>query len=77
MSHCRFSVFSDVYVFYNTSGHYECCACKLSTSPFSFQCDTAAEMVEHLWQHVAAGHVVPTDAIAALEREGSDVAQSE
>jgi len=55
MAYARFSN-ADVYVFMSTSGHLECCGCRLGDQ-WSF--DSTAAMVEHLAEHRAAGHDVP------------------
>ena len=69
MSYARFGPDSDVYVFADIDGGYRCCFCAFSRSGPSFRCDTAAEMIEHLREHRAAGHTVPEDAIEELQGE--------
>lgn len=79
MSYARFGWDnSDVYVYYDTGGYYNCCACALrpSTRPEnllgveSFHCQTKAEMIAHLIdEHRAAGHTVPDDCIEELRAE--------
>lgn len=55
MAYARFS-YADVYVFMSTSGHLECCGCKLGDE-WAF--DSTQAMVDHLAEHRAAGHNVP------------------
>ena len=55
MAYARFS-HADVYVFMSTSGHLECCGCRLSDE-WGF--DSTQAMVDHLATHRAAGHNVP------------------
>jgi len=55
MAYARFS-HADVYVFMSTSGHLECCACRLGDE-WAF--DSTQAMVDHLAAHRAAGHNVP------------------
>lgn len=66
MAYARFSD-SDVYVFFNSGGWYECCGCRLP-DPGKTMVDTPAEMVAHLRRHEEAGHDTG-DAIPALEEE--------
>lgn len=76
MAYARFGGDSDVYVFFNNAGYYECCGCRLGGWPML---DTPGEMLAHLSEHQRAGHKVPAEAIEALkaeqvelEREGGD-----
>lgn len=70
MSYCRFSD-GDVYVYLDYCGYLCCCACALDGGT-NFH--STAEMVRHLGEHIAAGHIVPDDVIPALEadREEND-----
>ncbi len=76
MSWCRFNSVcelgckdcpgSDVYIFKNTDGLYECCSCWL-LGPFpsgSFTCKTKKEMYRHILEHDTAGHHVPRPLVA-------------
>jgi hypothetical protein len=64
VSYARFGVEgSDVYVYLGSSG-LECCACALSPRSQTFK--TTEAMIEHLREHVKAGHVVPADTITEL-----------
>lgn len=58
MSYARFS-YADVYVFMSTSGHLECCGCRLGKRSQEF--DSTQAMVDHLAEHRAAGHAVPDE----------------
>ena len=73
MSYARFGPDSDVYVYASGSvtgdDRIVCCACHLIGGGYSTLWPMA--MVEHLRSHVAAGHRVPADAIAALDAEHS------
>ena len=55
MAYTRFSN-ADVYVFMSTSGHLECCRCRLGDQ-WGF--DSTQAMVDHLAEHRAVGHHVP------------------
>lgn len=69
MSYARFGSDSDVYVFLNVSGYFECCGCELLTDTMSATFKTTDEMVTHLREHIAAEHAVPDFTIPALETE--------
>lgn len=58
MSYVRFSADSDVYVFAHVNGFIQCCGCRLGDE---WDFDSPEGIVEHLKQHVAAGHKVPAD----------------
>ncbi|MGC4151530.1 MAG: hypothetical protein QM628_00430 [Propionicimonas sp.] len=62
MAYARFSD-ADVYVFMSTSGHLECCGCRLG-DPRRF--DSTQAMVDHLAKHREAGHDVPDGLEAGL-----------
>lgn len=62
MSYCRFSD-ADVYVYDDVRGYLCCCGCWLDDT---WRYDTAAEMVEHLRLHIAAGHHVPDHVIPEI-----------
>lgn len=55
MSYARFGATSDVYVYAHVGGFVECCGCKLGDN---WEHHSAAEIVDHLREHVAAGHLV-------------------
>lgn len=76
MSYIRFGVDSDIYIFDHVNGMVSCCGCFLNrpageTKGFgnSFYTDTLAEMIEHVKEHIAAGHDVPDYVIPLLEEE--------
>lgn len=56
MSYARFSDFSDVYVFAHVDGYVSCCGCLLSDN---WEHHSAQDVVDHLIDHVEAGHRVP------------------
>ncbi|ROR97803.1 hypothetical protein EDD28_2412 [Salana multivorans] len=56
MSYARFGPSSDVYVYGDIAGYVACCGCILSDQ---WDFHSAAEIVAHLREHVAAGHNVP------------------
>lgn len=62
MSYSRFS-HADVYVFMSSAGHLECCGCKLGDQ---WEFGSTQAMVDHLAEHRAAGHDVPTGIEAEL-----------
>jgi hypothetical protein len=66
VSYCRFGPESDVYVYESCSGGWECCFCGIGPSA-NFPSRT--QMLDHLDQHVKAGHKVPDYAIARLREE--------
>lgn len=62
MSYSRFGAEgSDVYVYMDVGGYLCCCACSLG--PSSFHADGTQAMVDHLAEHVAAGHSVPAHVV--------------
>lgn len=66
MSYARFRRgVSDVYVYLDCGGYLNCCGCWLSE--FSQPFYTTPDMVAHLEEHRAAGHVVPVNLVADLE----------
>jgi len=70
MAICLFNHESDVYVFYDPRGSVICGSCSLlSTKSLSIkdlELNTEAEMLKHLWEHVGAGHKVPSFAFEKL-----------
>jgi hypothetical protein len=60
---------SDVYVFANASGYYDCCYCGLG--PTDYHTRFAAAMASHLRKHIAAGHTVPTGTIDQILADGN------
>ena len=63
---------SDVYTFYNTGGYWECCWCRLSRSGargplVDPMYKTPGELVSHLHDHQAAGHIVPDSCFVQIE----------
>ena len=70
MSYCRIRKgHSDLYVFENISGGFDCCGCNLHGGFRSFHCDTPEEMLSHLKKHKEDGQLVPDYAIDRLEHE--------
>lgn len=67
MSYSRWGPNSDVYVFGVEHG-IECCNCNINGFG-SVVVRGPADMLEHLADHIIAGHKVPADAIAELEAE--------
>lgn len=66
MSYARFGwEGSDVYVFLDVSGHFNCCGCSLDDGWH----DSTDAIVAHLRAHQAAGHHVPADTITSLEHD--------
>jgi hypothetical protein len=71
MSYCRFGPKSDVYVYEDVSFGLRCCGCLLKPDVFgseNFNRDASA-LIQHLRDHIDAGHKVPEWLIGALERE--------
>ena len=65
MSYARFGADgSDVYVFFNTGGYFECCACRLAKPDLMTM--VAEEMAVHLQEHRKAGHCVPQSCIERI-----------
>lgn len=56
MSYAWWSDESDVYVFPAFGGYVECCGCPFGGSACLH---SAADVVEHMQQHVNSGHRVP------------------
>lgn len=76
MSFARFSD-GDVYVYLNTDGLFECCACTLSLSgqPPTGWChlvETSAEMLAHLEAHRAVGDDVPDECLEELRADAEE-----
>lgn len=69
MSYSRFGWDgSNVYVFDDTRGGTTCCWCALHPEiGEDFNVATHAEMVDHMREHIAAGHTVPSYVIPELE----------
>lgn len=84
MSYARFSEDSDVYVFLRDLG-LECCSCTFAvlaemrsanvTMSLNFLAHNTDDMLAHLDQHRAAGHVVPDYAYEGLrdDRRENDI----
>jgi hypothetical protein len=75
MAYCRFGPDSDLYILDTglftgeprLSGLW-CCGCQISVKdPHGL---TAKEMIEHVTNHVAAGHKVPTRLLKRLYKNG-------
>jgi hypothetical protein len=75
MSYSRFAPDSNVYVFMGTGDKLHCCRCPLDPVGFSmeFIADNPRDMIDHLQRHKEAGHLVPDETIAALEREAQQL----
>lgn len=67
MSYCRFSKDSDVYMYAHYQGGIDCCACRLEGR--SVRLSDVVDALEHLQQHVDAGHKVPSYAVDQLAEE--------
>jgi len=76
MSWSRFGLDkSDVYTFPNSDGRYECCGCILvvDEKPLGYHlADTAESFLEHLQEHVRAGHRVPDYTFGAVRHWGQE-----
>jgi hypothetical protein len=74
MSICRFFWDgSDVYLFHHVGGYWCCCGCRLSdTTNWRCGLEETDTVVDHLDEHVAAGHVVPIHAYEAFDAEHPD-----
>lgn len=68
MSYARFSDDSSVYVYADVGGYVACCGCALGDK---WDFHSPSEIVEHLQEHVAAGHKVPAY-LLDLELYGPD-----
>lgn len=62
MAYCRMASDSDVYVYMNCGGSYECRTC-------SFWTKETQEIIDHLRMHQASGDKVPPEAFAKLQGE--------
>lgn len=79
MSYARFGwEGSDVYVFLNVHGYFECCGCWMEPPPetnpesgfgMSFTCKDTQGMIDHLRKHEEEGHTVPDYTFERLEAE--------
>jgi hypothetical protein len=75
VSFARWSNTSDVYVYLDVGGSFTCCGCSLledEEGDFSAHLFTTADMIEHLTEHVRAGHKVPDYCIARLMEEAAE-----
>lgn len=75
MSYARFSDDSSVYVFLAVNGHLECCACLFAGGFGGGYCAYSTQaMLDHLQEHIDAGHDVPDSCIERLKenREAND-----
>jgi len=70
MAYCRFSD-GDVYLYHHTDGYVECCACGLQSNN-NLKLASFEAAIEHLYQHRAAGHAFPEEAIEWLENDIAD-----
>lgn len=73
MSYIRWGDDSDVYVYAHTQGGVCCCACILNAPVNQLYPDTACisanAMLDHLQEHINAGHKVPPVALERLRRD--------
>lgn len=65
MAICRFGPKCDVFLSNADDGRIECIACSLNDRETHRALDNKA-MIEHLEEHVAAGHKVPAEVFEAL-----------
>ena len=56
MSYARFGESSNVYVYAHYRGFIECCGCSLSDT---WDYHSRQAIVDHMQEHVTAGHMVP------------------
>lgn len=71
MAYARYGRDSDVYVYADSRGGYNCERCPKVGE--SYRCLTATEMADHLLsEHRAKGHRVPDDAIEELRADKHD-----
>lgn len=68
MSYCRLDEDSDVYMYSHIGGFIECCVCKISNR-YSEKFDTSKDALDHLYEHIEAGHKVPEYALKRLREE--------
>lgn len=59
---------SDVYVFAHIDGQIQCCGCPLLDDR-SFDAWSTEAMVDHLAEHVGAGHTVPDRLVERLRED--------
>ncbi len=68
MSYCRMSSKSDVYVYLGAEG-LVCFGCELEHTALNFVATRRTEMISHLREHKAKGHLVPNKALGRLDAE--------
>lgn len=74
MSYCRFSD-GDVYMYAQFDGKIICCACKLTSAKDRWgnaddiMLNSSKEALNHLKEHIYAGHKVPKYATDRLKEE--------
>lgn len=69
MSYCRKGPDSDVYVI-RTGTFWQCLGCWIPGTGQAFVGHSHAEMIDHLWDHLANGDRVPQRALDRLAAEG-------
>lgn len=74
MSYVRWSE-ADVYLFGSVYGGIECCGCALDHYSLSFYAE--ADLLAHLYEHVAAGHYVPARLFEPDHFDPDDFARAE
>ncbi len=70
MSVVRWSENSDLYIYYSDQG-IACCGCGANGN-HTIYCETEAEMIDHIREHIAAGDKVPAHVIPALMEPEED-----
>lgn len=73
MSYCRFYE-GEAYVARTVQGYIACYGCKLSDKlddgmHDTFKATTYSAMINHIQQHIDAGHIIPDRAIKKLKHE--------
>ena len=63
---------SDVYVFAHVDGQIQCCGCPLLLDDRSFDARSTEAMVDHLAEHVSAGHSVPGHLVERLRENNAE-----
>lgn len=75
MAYCHFAKDSDLLLYHNVDGYYECCGCRLTPKinntdmHDNVQFQDVEECLKHLLTHIEAGHKVPSHAFERLREE--------
>jgi hypothetical protein len=73
LSYARFSEGeSEVYVYRHIFGDLRCCSCRILANHLDFVALTEEDMLAHLNEHRALGHLVPDRAFTRLQAEIQD-----